>query len=85
MLIVDWRHTPGRTDCDAGSSYESAIYNPISMEFKLLARDSTTRARLGKIVTDHGEILTPVFMPVGTAGTVKGHHLRTIWKSWAPR
>ena len=41
------------------------------MEFKLLARDSATRARLGKIVTDHGEILTPVFMPVGTAGTVK--------------
>ena len=41
------------------------------MEFKLLARDSSTRARLGKIVTDHGEIHTPVFMPVGTAGTVK--------------
>ena len=41
------------------------------MEFKLLARDTITRARLGKIVTDHGEIHTPVFMPVGTAGTVK--------------
>lgn len=41
------------------------------MEFKLLARDSSTRARLGRIVTDHGEIHTPVFMPVGTAGTVK--------------
>ena len=44
---------------------------PLSMEFQLLARDSSTRARLGKIVTDHGEIHTPVFMPVGTAGTVK--------------
>ncbi len=41
------------------------------MEFQLLAQDPNTRARLGKIVTDHGEILTPVFMPVGTAGTVK--------------
>ena len=41
------------------------------MEFQLLAQDPNTRARLGRIVTDHGEILTPVFMPVGTAGTVK--------------
>lgn len=33
--------------------------------------DKTTRARLGKITTAHGEIQTPVFMPVGTKGTVK--------------
>jgi len=42
------------------------------MEFQLIAEDSSTKARLGKIITDHGEIFTPVFMPVGTAGTVKG-------------
>ena len=41
------------------------------MEFQLLAQDTATKARLGKIVTDHGEIHTPVFMPVGTSGTVK--------------
>ena len=41
------------------------------VRFELLSRDSMTKARLGKLVTDHGEIHTPVFMPVGTAGTVK--------------
>jgi len=39
--------------------------------FELLHRDATSNARLGKIVTPHGEITTPVFMPVGTQGTVK--------------
>ncbi len=41
------------------------------MRFELIAQDTRTRARVGRIFTDHGEILTPVFMPVGTAGTVK--------------
>ena len=36
-----------------------------------LASCSTTKARLGKLQTDHGEIETPIFMPVGTVGTVK--------------
>ncbi|RNC79317.1 MAG: tRNA guanosine(34) transglycosylase Tgt [Balneola sp.] len=36
-----------------------------------LASCSTTKARLGKLQTDHGEIETPIFMPVGTLGTVK--------------
>ncbi|MDZ7344292.1 MAG: tRNA guanosine(34) transglycosylase Tgt, partial [candidate division KSB1 bacterium] len=35
------------------------------------SQDPNTRARCGKIITAHGEILTPVFMPVGTQGTVK--------------
>jgi queuine tRNA-ribosyltransferase len=39
--------------------------------FQVLSQDAHTRARCGKIVTAHGEILTPVFMPVGTQGTVK--------------
>ena len=42
-----------------------------SLEFQLLATDTNSNARAGKIVTDHGEILTPIFMPVGTAGSVK--------------
>jgi queuine tRNA-ribosyltransferase len=39
--------------------------------FTLLKNDSETSARLGKISTDHGEISTPVFIPVGTQATVK--------------
>lgn len=41
------------------------------MDFKLQQTDTASNARAGKITTDHGEILTPVFMPVGTAGSVK--------------
>ncbi|VFB16320.1 Queuine tRNA-ribosyltransferase [Urinicoccus massiliensis] len=39
--------------------------------FELIKKDSRTKARLGKITTDHGEIQTPIFMPVGTKATVK--------------
>jgi len=41
-------------------------------KFRLLHKDSGSEARLGKIMTPHGEIDTPIFMPVGTQGTVKG-------------
>ena len=41
------------------------------MYFDLITTDPNTQARRGKITTAHGEISTPVFMPVGTAGTVK--------------
>lgn len=41
------------------------------MEFELLVTDSASKARAGIITTDHGQIETPIFMPVGTAGTVK--------------
>ncbi len=41
------------------------------MFFTLTETDKATRARCGVIKTDHGEIETPVFMPVGTAGSVK--------------
>jgi queuine tRNA-ribosyltransferase len=44
------------------------------MHFDLIHTDSLTKARLGKLHTDHGVIETPIFMPVGTAGTVKGVH-----------
>ena len=42
-----------------------------ALHFELKHRDADTKARAGIITTDHGEILTPVFMPVGTAGSVK--------------
>ena len=44
------------------------------MRFKLLKEDNASKARLGEIETAHGIIKTPIFMPVGTAGTVKGIH-----------
>ena len=48
------------------------------MKFTLEAKDTKSSARAGEIQTDHGKIETPIFMPVGTAGTVKGVHLRDI-------
>ena len=44
------------------------------MKFDLLHKDPKSAARAGEITTDHGTIETPIFMPVGTAGTVKGVH-----------
>ena len=44
------------------------------MTFDVQYSDSSSNARAGVITTDHGQILTPIFMPVGTAGTVKGVH-----------
>jgi queuine tRNA-ribosyltransferase len=41
------------------------------MTFDLQARDAGTKARAGRLTTAHGAIETPIFMPVGTAGTVK--------------
>ncbi len=42
------------------------------IKFEILAEDKTTRARAGLLHTPHGVIETPIFMPVGTGGTVKG-------------
>ena len=44
------------------------------LNFNLQHTDPESRARAGTIATDHGEIQTPIFMPVGTLGTVKGVH-----------
>jgi len=44
------------------------------MKFQLHHTDPKSDARAGTITTDHGEINTPIFMPVGTIGTVKGVH-----------
>lgn len=48
------------------------------MNFQVLAKDSGSQARAGKITTAHGEIPTPIFMPVGTAGSVKAVHQREL-------
>lgn len=48
------------------------------MTFELLQTDAASRARAGTITTDHGRIETPIFMPVGTVGTVKGVHQREL-------
>lgn len=44
------------------------------MKFEVEKRDAKSNARTGKILTDRGEIKTPIFMPVGTVGSVKGVH-----------
>ncbi|MBL7905765.1 MAG: tRNA guanosine(34) transglycosylase Tgt [Bacteroidales bacterium] len=48
------------------------------MTFSLQSSDTGSNARAGLITTDHGEIATPVFMPVGTAGSVKAVHIRDV-------
>jgi len=48
------------------------------MDFKNIAIDAGSKARAGEIITDHGKIETPIFMPVGTVATVKGVHQREL-------
>lgn len=48
------------------------------MIFERIASDSQSKARAGSITTDHGVIETPIFMPVGTAASVKGVHQREL-------
>lgn len=48
------------------------------MKFSIEAIDDKSKARAGIITTDHGEIETPIFMPVGTAGSVKAVHQREL-------
>jgi queuine tRNA-ribosyltransferase len=48
------------------------------LKFNLLHTDTQSKARVGEFHTDHGVIETPIFMPVGTAGTVKAVHQREL-------
>ncbi|MGP1590820.1 MAG: tRNA guanosine(34) transglycosylase Tgt [Prevotella sp.] len=48
------------------------------MKFELKGLDVNSNARAGVITTDHGQIETPIFMPVGTCGSVKGVHLNEL-------
>ena len=47
-------------------------------KFTRIAKDSASSARTGVLATDHGEIRTPIFMPVGTVGSVKGVYHRDL-------
>lgn len=48
------------------------------MKFSIEATDSKSNARAGVVTTEHGTIETPIFMPVGTAGSVKAVHQREL-------
>ena len=48
------------------------------MTFDLEYKDTQTQARAGRITTEHGEIQTPIFMPVGTVGSVKAVHMQEL-------
>ena len=55
------------------------------MEFKLNFQDSKTKARACTLITDHGKVETPIFMPVGTAATIKGVHQTDLKKDISSR
>ena len=55
------------------------------MEFSLECKDKNTNARAGTIKTDRGEIETPIFMPVGTLGTVRGLHNKDLEEEVKPQ
>lgn len=48
------------------------------MKFELVEKDPVSKARAGILMTDHGQIDTPIFMPVGTVGSVKTIHQREL-------
>lgn len=48
------------------------------MDFELQHKDGASQARAGLVTTDHGTIETPIFMPVGTVGSVKGIHVKDL-------
>jgi len=43
----------------------------MTAHFEVIKKDAATKARLGRLITAHGVVETPTFMPVGTQGTVK--------------
>ena len=53
-------------------------FKSIFLRFTLQHSDSRTKARAAELITDHGKIETPIFMPVGTAASVKGVHQREL-------
>lgn len=69
--------TASNTTSPIRMAYRWSCFSPHRMrssdpfQFEVLARDSSSAARLGRFVTPHGVIQTPAFMPVGTQATVK--------------
>lgn len=70
-LTAACRYGPEPPVRSLGHTHSSG-YHAAMFRFELLATDSTSAARRGKLTTPHGVIDTPVFMPVGTRGSVKG-------------
>ena len=64
-------------DCDE-SKISLLLHKNKAMDFNIVSNDARSNARAGILHTDHGPIETPIFMPVGTAGTVKACHLRDV-------
>jgi queuine tRNA-ribosyltransferase len=56
------------------------LQSDISMRFEIVGEDTQSNGRAGKLETAHGQIETPIFMPVGTAGTVKAVQQRELKK-----
>ncbi len=63
--------------CENGLSLQRLFFNTI-MHFELKHTDPQSKARAGLLHTDHGTIETPIFMPVGTQGSVKGVHQQEL-------
>ena len=72
------RFSAGQSTCTTYNCYFCGCLLNIWMKFKLEATDINSKARAGEITTDHGVIQTPIFMPVGTAGSVKAVHQREL-------
>ena len=71
--------TKGKPTIDCVVSKISLLLRKIrTMNFSIAANDSKSNARAGLLDTGHGPVETPIFMPVGTAATVKACHLRDV-------
>jgi queuine tRNA-ribosyltransferase len=62
----------GDLDYRQGRALSDLLKSRMPIKFEILAEDKGTRARAGLLHTPHGVVETPIFMPVGTGGTVKG-------------
>jgi len=70
-----------RTKVDGNAPLQMHIFAQLFnkfMQFTISALDPKSQARAGEISTDHGKIQTPIFMPVGTSGSVKAVHQREL-------
>src|SRR5439155_613540 len=70
-----WRPSAGKTSAWTSSGWlaykdSSVQFSEMSLRFQIEATSGAARA--GRLITPHGEVQTPVFMPVGTLGSVKG-------------
>ncbi len=61
-----------------GQERNKNLFLRLVMKFEIQRKDKGSKARTGAITTDHGVIQTPIFMPVGTAGSVKAVHQREL-------